>query len=82
MTGLMSLTLSHLQIVVPAAGFLFMGVAALALPARVTAQFDLPHLTMAGRNEVRAVYGGFSICSSRLQGLQCLPQQSRRRTAE
>ena len=61
MTGLTNITLSQLQILLPAAGFLFMGVVALVFPARVTAQFDLPNLTLAGRNEVRAVYGGFGI---------------------
>lgn len=38
-----------------------MGVGALVVPDRVTEQFDVPTLTIAGRNEVRAVYGGFGI---------------------
>ncbi len=38
-----------------------MGVGAIAKPALVTAQFGILELTPAGRNEVRAVYGGFGI---------------------
>lgn len=41
--------------------FAVMGVGALVVPDRVTEQFDVPTLTIAGRNEVRAVYGGFGI---------------------
>ena len=41
--------------------FAVMGVGALVVPDRVTEQFDVPTLTSAGRNEVRAVYGGFGI---------------------
>ncbi len=41
--------------------FALMGVGALVVPDRVTEQFDVPTLTIAGRNEVRAVYGGFGI---------------------
>jgi hypothetical protein len=42
-------------------GFILMGVGSFCLPERVTAQFDIPTLTLAGKNEVRAVYGGFGI---------------------
>ena len=38
-----------------------MGFGAIAKPAFVTAQFGILELTQAGRNEVRAVYGGFGI---------------------
>ena len=38
-----------------------MGVGATAKPAFVMAQFGILDLTPAGRNEVRAVYGGFGI---------------------
>lgn len=38
-----------------------MGIGAIAKPAFVTAQFGILDLTPAGRNEVRAVYGGFGI---------------------
>jgi hypothetical protein len=43
--------------------FLFagMGVVALANPDWIVAQFDVERLTTAGRNEVRAVYGGFGL---------------------
>lgn len=44
-----------------AAAFLLMGLGALWRPALVTAQFGIPSLTRDGRNEVRAVYGGFGI---------------------
>jgi hypothetical protein len=44
-----------------AIGFAFMGLAAIFAPRRVTEQFDIPVLTKAGRNEVRAVYGGFGL---------------------
>lgn len=36
-----------------------MGIGAIAKPTVVTAQFGILELTPAGRNEVRAVYGGF-----------------------
>jgi hypothetical protein len=48
-----------LPIYVAMGAFLLMGVGALARPTLVTAQFGMPDLTAAGRNEVRAVYGGF-----------------------
>ena len=38
-----------------------MGIGAIAKPTVVTAQFGILELTPAGRNEVRAVYGGFGI---------------------
>jgi len=38
-----------------------MGFGAIAEPAFVMAQFGILELTPAGRNEVRAVYGGFGI---------------------
>ena len=44
-----------------AAAFLLMGLGALWRPVLVTAQFGIPSLTRDGRNEVRAVYGGFGI---------------------
>jgi hypothetical protein len=54
------------DIVVGIAGVAFacMGLAAIIAPSRVTAQFDIPVLTIAGRNEVRAVYGGFGLAMS------------------
>ncbi len=44
-----------------AAFFLAMGVYALMWPERVLQRFGTPTLTRDGRNEVRAVYGGFGV---------------------
>lgn len=44
-----------------AVGFVIMGIGALLKPELVTTQFGIPILSSAGRNEVRAVYGGFGI---------------------
>jgi hypothetical protein len=44
---------------ISAIAFAGMGLGALAAPDRVTGQFDIPTLSANGRNEVRAVYGGF-----------------------
>ena len=41
--------------------FLGMGVYALVLPARVLSFFGVDVTTVDGRNEVRAVYGGFGV---------------------
>lgn len=41
--------------------FLWMGIAALVLPHRILALFGVAVATVDGRNEVRAVYGGFGI---------------------
>ncbi len=38
-----------------------MGIAALVAPARILATFGVPVTTVDGRNEVRAVYGGYGI---------------------
>jgi Domain of unknown function (DUF4345) len=46
---------------VAACGFTFMGLVAIVAPARVTGQFGIPVLDVDGRNEVRAVYGGFGL---------------------
>ena len=51
----------ELSIAIAVAGFSFMAFAAIIAPARVTEQFGIPELTIAGRNEVRAVYGGFGL---------------------
>jgi hypothetical protein len=53
--------LANLAIGVAALGFGFMGTAALAAPDRITRQFGMLKLSAAGRNEVRAVYGGFGL---------------------
>ena len=41
--------------------FALMGVYALVRPERVVAIFGTPGLTVDGRNEIRAVYGGFGV---------------------
>jgi hypothetical protein len=48
-------------VVAAAVGFLGMGAYALAAPARVLAIFGVQVATVDGRNEVRAVYGGFGL---------------------
>ena len=45
-------------------GFAVMGIGSFVKPELVTAQFGIPTLSLAGRNEVRAVYGGFGILMS------------------
>jgi hypothetical protein len=54
-------TLNDLPILLAILGFGVMGIGALVSPQRVSRQFDIPTLTAAGRNEVRAVYGGFGL---------------------
>lgn len=51
-----------------AALFALMGVAALARPENILAYFGIATLTRDGRNEVRAVYGGFGLA---IAGLLC-----------
>jgi hypothetical protein len=52
-------------VVVGVAGFfLAMGLYALAVPGRVLAVFGVEVATVDGRNEVRAVYGGFGVAMS------------------
>ena len=41
--------------------FVGMGLVALVSPELITRTFGIPTLTDAGRNEVRAVYGGFGL---------------------
>jgi hypothetical protein len=48
-------------VLVIAASFAVMGLAALARPEQILAYFGTPTLTLDGRNEVRAVYGGFGV---------------------
>ena len=49
-----------------AAGFAGMGLLALARPREVLAQFGVATETVEGRNEVRAVYGGFGLAVAAL----------------
>jgi hypothetical protein len=53
--------MQDLPVLLAIAGFAVMGIGAIAKPALVMAQFGILELTPAGRNEVRAVYGGFGI---------------------
>jgi hypothetical protein len=54
---------------VVAAGFAAMGLYALATPAGVPALFGVEVRTAEGRNEVRAVYGGFGLAMAALLGV-------------
>src|SRR5882757_6314228 len=51
-----------------AALFALMGMAALARPESILAYFGTASLTRDGRNEIRAVYGGFGLA---IAGLLC-----------
>jgi Domain of unknown function (DUF4345) len=55
------MNLSEIIILVAVFAFSFMGLVSIAFPIRVTQQFDIFQLTYNGRNEVRAVYGGFGL---------------------
>jgi hypothetical protein len=48
-------------VLIIAAGFAAMGFAAIANPRNILAQFGVAVDTVEGRNEVRAVYGGFGL---------------------
>ena len=61
--------MQDLPVYLAIAGFLAMGIGALLKPRLVTAQFDIPELSAAGRNEVRAVYGGFGVMIAVVLGL-------------
>src|SRR5439155_26957287 len=52
--------------VVVALFFLGMGLVGLAAPERIAATFGTPALSGEGRNEVRAVYGGFGVADGAL----------------
>lgn len=53
--------MSDAVVLVVAVGFALMGAGALARPADVLGQFGVAVGTAEGRNEVRAVYGGFGL---------------------
>jgi hypothetical protein len=61
--------LPDLAVALAAAGFALMGVGALAAPTLVTRQFGIADLDRDGRNEVRAVYGGFGLTIAAMLGL-------------
>lgn len=58
--------MQHILVYLVAAFFAGMGLVALLQPERVLAFFGTRHLTRDGRNEVRAVYGGFGIAIAAL----------------
>ena len=51
----------EIALAITALGFGFMGLGALMRPEQVTRQFGIAALDIDGRNEVRAVYGGFGL---------------------
>lgn len=57
---------TQIALILGALAFAFMGFGALAFPAKVTMQFGIATLNGDGRNEVRAVYGGFGLAVSGL----------------
>jgi hypothetical protein len=61
--------MADVAIWVIAAGFAAMGLYALATPASVPALFGVEVRTAEGRNEVRAVYGGFGLAMAALLGV-------------
>jgi Domain of unknown function (DUF4345) len=61
---------------VVAAGFAGMGALALARPRDVLIQFGVAAETVEGRNEVRAVYGGFGLAVAALLSVAALGDPS------
>lgn len=55
-----------------AAAFALMGLAAITRPESILAYFGTHSLTRDGRNEVRAVYGGFGLAIAALLGATLL----------
>jgi len=51
----------NIIIVLAASGFALMGIVAIVKPKVITQQFGIPELSVAGRSEVRGVYGGFGL---------------------
>ena len=65
-------------VLVPALFFAGMGLFAFAWPERVVGFFGTPNLTVDGRNEVRAVYGGFGVAvAALLFGALAAPELAR-----
>jgi hypothetical protein len=63
---------SDAVVLLVAAGFAAMGLGALARPRAVLAQFGVAVDTPDGRNEVRAVYGGFGVAVAALLAVAAL----------
>jgi hypothetical protein len=68
--------MSDALILIVAVGFAAMGVVALLRPADVLAQFGVTVTTADGRNEVRAVYGGFGLAVAGLLAVAALGDPS------
>ena len=64
--------MSDVVVLLVAAGFAAMGAGALARPGLVLGQFGVAVDTPDGRNEVRAVYGGFGLAISALLAVAAL----------
>lgn len=58
-----------ITVLLVAAAFAAMGLMALARPQAIVACFGTRELTRDGRNEVRAVYGGFGLAIAALLGV-------------
>lgn len=58
--------MTDVLVLLVAAGFAAMGAGALVRPRDVLGQFGVPVDTADGRNEVRAVYGGFGLAVAAL----------------
>ena len=56
-----ALQLADLLALLPAAFFAGMGALALVRPARIVDRFSIEVASVDGRNEIRAVYGGFGL---------------------
>jgi hypothetical protein len=68
--------MSDVVVLIVAAGFAAMGLGALARPRDVLAQFGVAVDTAEGRNEVRAVYGGFGLAIAALLAVAALGDPS------
>lgn len=55
------MSFSDLAVAIPVAGFTYMAIAAVIAPTRVAEEFGIAELSVAGRSEVRGVYGGFGL---------------------
>lgn len=62
---------------VAAFGFAVMGLGSLLRPQQVLAQFGISRLEIDGRNEVRAVYGGFGLAMSAILGFAATDEKMR-----
>ena len=64
--------MSDAVLLIVAAAFAAMGAGAIARPRLVLSQFGVPVDTVDGRNEVRAVYGGFGLAIAALLAVAAL----------